>query len=233
MAEKVREGLQAVGLAPEEWAPYSPAPAGDSAAGTEALVGISPETLKGKTFEALRQICLHRSQQHPLILAVENLHWIDPTSEAFFARLVDSIAGAPILALATYRPGYQAPWVEKSYATQLTLAPLSPKDCVQILRAVLSTESVPEALAQEVVTKAQGNPFFLEEIAQTLVEQGDSETQWREGSHPRHAAARDRAGSTGGAHRPSASRREGAAAGAGGDWQNMFTQSAAAGHGAA
>ena len=135
-------------------------------------MGISPETLKGKTFEVLRQICLHRSQQHPLILAVENLHWIDPTSEAFFARLVDSIVGAPILVLATYRPGYQPPWLEKSYATQLTLAPLSPEDSVQMVRAVLQTETEPAPLAQTILAKAQGNPFFLEEIAQTLVEQG-------------------------------------------------------------
>ena len=142
MAEKVREGLQAVDMAAADWAPYL-LHLLEIQAGTETLVGISPETLKGKTFEALRQICLHRSQQHPLILAVENLQWIDPTSEAFFARLVDSIAGAPILVLATYRPGYQPPWLDKSYATQLTLAPLSPEDSVQIVRAVLSTETVP------------------------------------------------------------------------------------------
>ena len=171
MAEKVREGLQAVDMAADDWAPYL-LHLLEIQAGTEALVGISPETLKGKTFEALRQICLHRSQQHPLILAVENLQWIDPTSEAFFARLVDSIAGAPILVLATYRPGYQPPWLDKSYATQLTVSPLSPEDSVQIVRAVLSTETVPAPLAQTILAKAQGNPFFLEEIAQTLVEQG-------------------------------------------------------------
>ena len=74
--------------------------------------------------------------------------------------------------LATYRPGYQPPWLDKSYATQLTVSPLSPEDSVQIVRAVLSTETVPAPLAQTILAKAQGNPFFLEEIAQTLVEQG-------------------------------------------------------------
>jgi AAA ATPase domain len=102
---KVRGLLQGMGMTADEWAPYL-LHLLEIQAGTETLVGISPEMLKGKTFEALRQICLHRSQQHPLILAVENLQWIDPTSEAFLARLVNSIAGAPILVLATYRPGY-------------------------------------------------------------------------------------------------------------------------------
>ena len=78
----------------------------------------------------------------------------------------------PILVLATYRPGYRPPWLDKSYATQLTLSPLSPQDSVQVVRAVLSTETVPAPLAQTILAKAQGNPFFLEEIAQTLVEQG-------------------------------------------------------------
>jgi predicted ATPase len=141
-------------------------------AGTEDLVGLSPETPKAKTFEALRQLCLHRSQQQPLVLAVEDLHWIDPTSEACLARLVDSIAGASILVLATYRPGNRPPWLEKSYATQVTLQLLSSQDSLQVIRTVLWTETIPDPVAQAILAKAQGNPFFLEEIAQMLVEQG-------------------------------------------------------------
>ena len=168
---KVRGLLQGMGMTPDEWAPYLLRLL-EIQAGTEELVGVSPETLKAKTFEALRQLCLHRSQQHPLVLAVEDLHWIDPTSEAFLARLVDGIAGAPILVLATYRPGYRPPWLEKSYATQVTLQPLSSQESLHIIRTVLQTETVPDPLAQAILAKAQGNPFFLEEIAQTLVEQG-------------------------------------------------------------
>jgi predicted ATPase len=167
---KVRELLQGAGMTPDEWAPYLLRQL-EIQAGTEGLVGISPETLKAKTFEPLRLICLHHSQQRSLILAVEDLHWIDPTSEEFLARLVDSIAGAPILVLATYRPGYRPPWLEKSYATQVTLQPLSSQESLQIIRTVLQTETVPDPLAQAIFAKAQGNPFFLEEIAQTLVEQ--------------------------------------------------------------
>ena len=168
---KVRAELQRTGMTPDDWA-SSLLRLLEVQAGTEELVGLSPETLKAKTFEALRQLCLHRSQQHPLVLAVEDLQWIDPTSEAFLARLVDSIAGAPILVLATYRPGYRPPWLEKSYATQVTLQPLSSQESLHVIRAVLQTETVPDPMAQTILTKAQGNPFFLEEIAQTLVEQG-------------------------------------------------------------
>ena len=168
---KVHGLLQGMGMTFDEWAP-SLLRLLEVQAGTEELEGISPEALKAKTFQALRQLCLHRSQQHPLILAVEDLHWIDPTSEAFLTQLVDGIVGAPILVLATYRPGYRPPWLEKSYATQVTLQPLSSQESLHIIRTVLQTETVPDPLAQTILAKAQGNPFFLEEIAQTLVEQG-------------------------------------------------------------
>jgi DNA-binding NtrC family response regulator/tetratricopeptide (TPR) repeat protein len=177
MAEKVRKRLQAVDMAADYWAPYLLRLL-EIQAGTEDLVGVSPETLKAKTFEALRQLSLHTSPRHPLVLAVEDLQWIDPTSEEFFASLVERFPGAAILCLVTYRPGYRPPWLDKSYATQLTLSPLSPQDCLQVVRVVLRTETVPVPLGQAVLAKAQGNPFFLEEIAQTLVEQG---TRRREG----------------------------------------------------
>src|SRR4029434_9537558 len=169
--EKVRRGLEAVGLAPEEWAPYLLHLLG-LAAGTERLEDISPEGLKAKTFEALRQLSLYASGQHPLILAMENLHWIDPTSEAWLTSLVERLPGAAILFLATYRPGYRPPWLDTSYASQLTLSPLSPQDSVQVVQAILPAETIPDHLAQTIFSKAQGNPFFLEEIAQTLLEQG-------------------------------------------------------------
>jgi predicted ATPase len=167
---KVHNGLEAVDLKPAEWAPYLLHLLAVQVE-AERLAGMSPEALKAKTFTALQQIITHSSRQRPLVIAVENLHWIDPTSEVFLARIVDSIVGVPILILATYRSGYRPPWMEKSYATQLALQPLSAQDSVEVMRAVLHTQTIPEALAQAVFTKAQGNPFFLEEIAQTFVEQ--------------------------------------------------------------
>ena len=89
---KVRAELQRTGMTPDDWAP-SLLRLLEVQTGTEELGGVSPETLKAKTFEALRQLCLHRSQQHPLVLAVEDLQWIDPTSEEFLARLVDEHRG--------------------------------------------------------------------------------------------------------------------------------------------
>jgi tetratricopeptide (TPR) repeat protein len=162
--------LQAVGLEPDTEAPYLLHLLGVEAA-TVQVAGGSPEALKAHTLATLRQLWLKSSRQHPLILAVEDLHWSDPTSEEFFASLVEGLAGASILILGTYRPGYRPAWLGKSYATQLTVPPLSVQDSVQVVQAVLQQETVLPPLAEALLAKAQGNPFFLEELAQTLVEQ--------------------------------------------------------------
>ena len=167
---KVGGRLQAVGLEPDREAPYLLHLLGVEAA-TVQVAGSSPEALKAHTLATLRQLWLKSSQQHPLILAVEDLHWSDPTSEEFVASLVEGLPGAAILVLGTYRPGYRPAWLEKSYATQLTVPPLSAQDSVQVVQAVLQHETVPPPLAEALLAKAQGNPFFLEELAQTLVEQ--------------------------------------------------------------
>jgi predicted ATPase len=127
---------------------------------------------KIRTLEVLRQIYVGSSHQHPLVLAVENLHWIDPTSEAFLASLIEHLAGARLFVLLTCRPGYRPPWIDKSYVTQMVLPPLSAEDSRRLLGSALRARTISSALEQQILTKAQGNPFFLEEMAQTVVHEG-------------------------------------------------------------
>jgi hypothetical protein len=168
---KVRVNLQEMGLDPAQGAPYLLSLLGVQA-GTASVASGRPETLKAQTFAILRQLLLHNSRQQPIILAIEDVQWIDQSSEDFLALLADSLAGAPLLLLATYRPGYRPPWLEKSYATQLVLQPLTAPDSLRLVQALLQTEQVPPALVQLLLVKAEDNPFFLEELIQGLVEQG-------------------------------------------------------------
>src|SRR5262249_50675213 len=114
---RVRAALAELGLAPDADAPYLLHLLGVKE-GTSGLEPLSPELVTARTFETLRQMSLRGSRRRPIILAVEDLHWIDRTSEEYLASLVESFAGAPILFVATYRPGYRPLWIEKSYATQ-------------------------------------------------------------------------------------------------------------------
>jgi transcriptional regulator with AAA-type ATPase domain/tetratricopeptide (TPR) repeat protein len=131
-------------------------------AGIEALATLSSEAIKRGTFNAIRQVIFPHDR--PVVLAVEDLHWVDKTSEEFLASVVDSILGAPLLFICTYRPGYRPPWLDRSYVSQLAVGPLSEVDSRTVVRAILPAET-PETVTESIVARAEGNPFFLEELA--------------------------------------------------------------------
>ena len=133
---------------------------------------LDPGALRTRTFDTLRQILLNFSQRRPVVLAVENVHWIDPTSEAYFDSLTARLAGVPVMLLMTYRPGYRPPWLARSWATQIPLHPLSGHESRRIVRAVMGETPLSAALEDEILAKAEGNPFFLEELARSLREDG-------------------------------------------------------------
>ena len=139
---------------------------------TDRLAKLSPQARKARAFALLRQLILHEAQRQPCIMAVENLHWIDATSEEWLVSLIERLMGTAILLLVTYRPGYQPPWLTQSYTTQITLPRLRSDDSRTVVQAVLRTTSPPDALLQEILLKAAGNPFFLEELAWNVVEHG-------------------------------------------------------------
>jgi transcriptional regulator with AAA-type ATPase domain/tetratricopeptide (TPR) repeat protein len=131
-----------------------------------------PDAIKTRVFDALRRLCVRMSEEVPVVLALEDVHWIDRTSEEFFTSLVEAMAGARILLVATYRPGYRPPWIDKSYATQMSLPPLAPEDSRALVRSILGVADVDDALMQAIFARAEGNPLFLEELARVVREQG-------------------------------------------------------------
>ena len=172
IAAKVRSGIEEVGIDPEEWGPILLLFLGVKE-GTEHLTALTPETIKARTFEALRQLSFAESKRRTLIVAVEDLHWIDNISEEYLASLVESLSGVPIMLLSTHRPGYRPPWIEKSFATQMSLRPLSSQDSLRVVHSVVDSQKLPEPLARVIVEKAEGNPLFLEELARAVGDQTD------------------------------------------------------------
>jgi transcriptional regulator with AAA-type ATPase domain/predicted ATPase len=136
----------------------------------------SPDTIRTRTFDLLRRLYVSLSQERPLILAVEDLHWIDKTSEEFLASLVEHLPTTHILFIATYRAGYRPSWVEKSYTTQIALPSLSPEESQGLLDSVLPPDRLPQSLAPIILAKAEGNPFFLEELARAVSRDADART---------------------------------------------------------
>jgi predicted ATPase len=168
---KIHCRLQQADLDPDEGVPLLLSLL-DMPLATERLAQFSPPERKAQTFALLRHLVLHEAQSHPCILALENLHWSDATSEAWLTSLVERLADTALLVLVTYRPGYQPPWLTQSYATQIALSRLRAGDSRTVVQAVLQTASVPETVIQKIVTHAAGNPFFLEELAWNVIEHG-------------------------------------------------------------
>src|SRR5262249_48504160 len=168
---KVHHALQDVEMAPDAWAPVLLHLLGVPAE-TDTVTALSPEARKARTLMAVTQMCLNGSRPQPLILEIEDLHWIDASSEECLTALVERIAGAALLVLVTYRPGYRPPWVDKSYATQMALPPLTPPDSLRVVQAVLPAAAQTVPLVPQGLAPAEGEPVFLEEAAGTVAEQG-------------------------------------------------------------
>ncbi|TFH22471.1 MAG: tetratricopeptide repeat protein, partial [Myxococcales bacterium] len=140
--------------------------------GDAALEKMDAATRRSETARALlarfRRLCELRT----LVLVVEDLHWIDAESEEFLQYLVESIPADRALIVLTYRPGYEHPFGDRSYHARLGLQPLTAAAMESMTRSVLDTEDIPPELRTAIARKAEGNPFFIEEVAKSLVEEG-------------------------------------------------------------
>jgi class 3 adenylate cyclase/tetratricopeptide (TPR) repeat protein len=133
--------------------------------GWEAL---DPIQRRQRTLEAVKRLLLRESQVQPLLLVIEDLHWIDGETQALLDNLADSLGSRRMLLLVNYRPEYEHRWGKKTYYTQLRLERLLPERTSELLHALLGEAGELEPLKQ--MLRRRGNPFFLEETIRTLVE---------------------------------------------------------------
>src|SRR5262249_53454242 len=120
----------------------------------------------------IKKLFLRESLNQLVILIFEDLHWIDAETQGFLDALSESLASARLLLLVNYRPEYRHEWGSKTYYTQLRLAPLGREEAEEMLTALLDTEPSFRRLKHQILEKTEGTPFFMEEVVQTLVEEG-------------------------------------------------------------
>ena len=133
---------------------------------------LEPPDRRRRTLQAIKALLLRESRMQPLVLAFEDLHWIDGETQAILDRLLDSLPAAPILLLVNYRPEYQHGWGSRTCYRQLRIDPLGGQSADELLRALLGVDPSLDALKRLLVERTQGNPFFLEESVRGLVEVG-------------------------------------------------------------
>ncbi|MEE8395748.1 MAG: AAA family ATPase, partial [bacterium] len=134
--------------------------------------GMAGEVIRRKVEAALKAYLLAGCREKPLVVIFEDLHWVDDGSEAIMQQYLETIAAYPVLLVMTYRPEYRPPWAHYGHLTPLALKPLGEGGTAQVLAGSLGVEALPEGLAALVHERTEGNPFFTEEVALSLAEEG-------------------------------------------------------------
>ena len=194
---------------------------------------LDPAQRRRQTLDAVKRLLLRESQEQPLLLVFEDLHWIDAETQALLDSLVESLPTARILLLVNYRPEYRHAWGSKSYYTQLRIDPLAAESADELLAACSATTPSLEPLTALLIERTEGNPLFLEESVRSLVETGalvgERGAYRLTGPVGERAGAGHGPGGAGGPHRPPAARGEAAAPDGRRDRQGRAGR-AAAGH---
>src|SRR6266540_3126517 len=142
--------------------------------GAPAAVRMADEQRKQQVFAGVWKFLLAVSEDRPTFIAVEDIHWADESSRALLDFLFERLAGAPLMLVLSYRPGFEQ--VERAELrashTAVRLEPLAPEESVELARGFLGVTELPADLERLVTARAAGNPFFIEELLQALVELG-------------------------------------------------------------
>ena len=165
--DKVKRGLKLIGADEASTLPYLLEVLSVKDSGIDRI-SMSPEARKYRIIEALKIIVQKGSEIRPLIMAIEDLHWIDKISEDVLKNLLEIIPGAKLLLIFTYRPEFVGTWITGSYHSQLTLNRLSERESRTMVSHLLGNEDFDKNLEEIVLGKTEGVPFFIEEFINSL-----------------------------------------------------------------
>lgn len=140
----------------------------------QPAIKIDPKTRKTHLLDFVRM--LPRSPREPIsVVIIEDLHWIDAASEEFVEALSDAVVGTTTILIVNFRPGFAAPLMQRSHYRQINMPPLPPAEAAILVQDNFGSDPSLALLGRNIIERAQGNPFFLEELINALAERGDFE----------------------------------------------------------
>jgi predicted ATPase len=146
----------------------------------EDFIKLEPQQKRERTFEAIRNLLIRVSQQRHLVLAVEDMHWIDNTSQEFLNYLIGSLASTPILLVLLYRPEYTHQWGSKTYYRKIGLNQLTSQSSAELVQAILEGGEVSPEIRELILNRTSGNPLYMEELTHSLLENGSIQKKDRQ-----------------------------------------------------
>ena len=169
--QKIEQGLSRLGEETKERAPYlrflfSVDP------GDPLIPSMDPQGRRRMIFDSIRFMTIQGSKLRPLILILEDLHWIDNDSEEFLKSLIDAASALPVMLILTYRPSYVNPFGERTFYNRISLKALEQGESLDLAKGVIGATQLPEPIKPLILERAEGNPFYIEEITKSLEEMG-------------------------------------------------------------
>jgi predicted ATPase len=140
--------------------------------GVYVAPNLTPQQQRQRTLSALLGMMTMWSEQKPILLVVEDLHWSDPSTREFLDLLIDQAPTLPMMALLTCRPVFQHPWGQRSHLTSLMLNRLSRQQVEAMVERVTGGRPLPSEVIQHIVTRTDGVPLFVEELTRSVIESG-------------------------------------------------------------
>jgi predicted ATPase len=131
---------------------------------------LSPGARRKRTFAAILALLGALAERRPVVLVIEDLHWIDPSTLEFLDLLLGELPVLPLLLVATFRPEFVAPWRHQTSVTQLSLGGLSETHATQLIQQVAEEKRLPPEVYREIVVRTDGIPLFVEELTKAVLE---------------------------------------------------------------
>ena len=131
-------------------------------------ISLSQAAKRDRIVDSVKRITIKGAEVRPLLIAIEDLHWIDKSSEEYLKSLLDSISGARVFLIFTYRPDFVHTWGGRSYHSQVNLNRLSNRESLAMVAHLLATDAIDRELEELILEKTEGVPFFIEEFIRSL-----------------------------------------------------------------
>ena len=166
---------------PEQAVPLIAALLGLSTEGRYPALDLTPQRQKQLTLAALVEQLGGLAAAQPVLLAYEDMHWSDPTTQELLGLTIERVSRLPVLLLITYRPEFSPPWPAQPHVSTLALSRLGRREGATLVERVVRDKPLPDEVAAQIVAKTDGVPLFVEELTKTVLESGlleDAGDRW-------------------------------------------------------
>ena len=170
--DKLETMILSAGLDIGEFVPYLASLLAIPTEGRYPALEMSPSEVKERTIAVLIAMVVGIAKSVPVVMLLEDAHWIDPTSLDLTGRLVEKVQDLAVLIVMTARPEFVAPWIGRPHFTAVALNRFERSQVVTMIDRIMSSRALPDEVLDQIIAKTDGVPLFVEELTKSVLESG-------------------------------------------------------------